>query len=374
MSQPVEFESLPFGSRFKIGLVRLSSPKSLNALSMDMIALIKLQLELWREDPYVAAIWIEGDGKKGFCAGGNVVDVYRSLADNQDGGAFSYRYFHTEYQLDYLISTYPKPVVCWGHGYVMGGGMGLLMAADYRIVTPSSRLSMPEIKIGLYPDVGASHFLNLLPEHYARFLALTAYQVNATDACELGLATHYVADDVRHLVLEKLANCHLEQLDLERAKLLIANVLHGFSMSDDLPLLKPELQSHEKTIEKLMGGTIENIYQSMRSFVPESDCLKNARENFLTGSPLSAHLILQQLEWGKGQPLQAVFDRETLLSVNCSMSGDFQEGVRALLVDKDKTPHWRYRNVLDVPHTMVASFFQPTRSFSQLSKHGQTLQ
>ena len=181
MSQPVEFESLPFGSRFKIGLVRLSSPKSLNALSMDMIALIKLQLELWREDPYVAAIWIEGDGKKGFCAGGNVVDVYRSLADNQDGGAFSYRYFHTEYQLDYLISTYPKPVVCWGHGYVMGGGMGLLMAADYRIVTPSSRLSMPEIKIGLYPDVGASHFLNLLPEHYARFLALTAYQVNATD-------------------------------------------------------------------------------------------------------------------------------------------------------------------------------------------------
>ena len=374
MSQPVEFASLPFGQRFKIGLVRLSSPKTLNALSMDMIALIKLQLELWREDPYVAAIWIEGDGKKGFCAGGNVVDVYRSLANDHDGGAFSYRYFHTEYQLDYLVSTYPKPVVCWGHGYVMGGGMGLFMAADYRVVTPSSRLSMPEIKIGLYPDVGASHFLNLLPEHYARFLALTAYQVNATDACELGLATHYVADDVRHRVLEQLAQSSLEELDIERAKLLIANALYGFTMSDDLPLLKPELQAQEKCLEKLMSGSIENIYQSMRSFYPESDNLKSARDAFLTGSPLSAHLILQQLEWGKGQPLQAVFDRETLLSVNCSMSGDFQEGVRALLVDKDRKPHWRYRNILDVPHSMVETFFQPTHTFTQMAKHSHTLQ
>ncbi|RDL43408.1 enoyl-CoA hydratase/isomerase family protein [Marinomonas piezotolerans] len=374
MSHPVEFESLPFGGKFKIGIVRLAAPRTLNALSMDMIALIKLQLELWQEDPHVAAIWLEGDGTKGFCAGGNVVDVYRSLAESDDGGAFSYRYFRSEYQLDYLLSTYSKPVVCWGNGFVMGGGMGLFMASDYRIATPTSRFAMPEIKIGLYPDVGASHFLNQLPEHYARFLALTAYQVNATDACELGLATHYVCDESKRTILKAIATSTMDEWNLDRAKTVISNALYRCTMSDDLPLLKPELLTNGKAIERLMSGNIANIHQAMKSYNPTSNAMAKARKNFLSGSPLSAHLIIQQLEWGKGQPLQAVFDRETVLSVNCSVRGDFLEGVRALLVDKDQRPYWKYRNVLDVPPSIVASFFHPATNVDQMDRYAENLQ
>lgn len=366
MPHLVEFSSLPFASHFKLGCIRLNSARTLNALSLEMIEAIFQQLHAWQEDPYVVAVLIEGDGNKGFCAGGNVVDVYRSIAEQNDHGAFSLQYFGREYQLDQLIHEYRKPVICWGHGYVMGGGMGLFMAARYRLVMPSTRLAMPEIKIGLYPDVGASYFLNKLPEHIARFLALTAYQVNATDACELGLATHYLCDEAYSELLDQLAAGILEDNSHEHVAQHIERVLHGFTMSDDLPLLKPELISHEKEIKKVMSGDIVNIHHSLKSFEIDSQSLMSARENFLKGSPLSACLILEQLNWGKGKQLAAVFERETVLSVNVSVHGDFCEGVRALLVDKDQKPVWQHSTVLEVSKESLASYFNPAPTVTEL--------
>lgn len=359
MSHSVEFSSLPFASHFKLGRIRLNSARTLNALSLDMIDAMSAQLQAWQDDPYIVAVLIEGAGEKAFCAGGNVVDVYRAVAERHDRGEFSQCYFGREYQLDQQIQEYRKPVICWGHGYVMGGGMGLFMGARYRLVMPSSRLAMPEIKIGLYPDVGASYFLNQLPEHFARFLALTAYQVNATDACELGLATHYLCDEAYLELLDQLASGTLEDNSHEHVAQHIERVLHGFTMSDDLPLLRPELIAHDKELEKLMSGDIVNIYHSLKSYVNDSQTLMVARDNFLKGSPLSACLILEQLNWGKGQTLNAVFERETVLSVNVSMHGDFCEGVRALLVDKDHKPMWQHRNVLEVPKASLVEFFTP---------------
>lgn len=368
MTHSVEFSSLPFASHFTLGRIRLNSARTLNALSLEMIETMLQQLQAWQEDPYVVAILIEGDGSKGFCAGGNVVDVYRSIAEQNDRGTFSLRYFGREYQLDQLIHEYRKPVICWGHGYVMGGGMGLFMGARYRLVMPSSRLAMPEIKIGLYPDVGASYFLNKLPEHFARFLALTAYQVNATDACELGLATHYICDEAYLELLDQLAAGTLEDNSHEHVAQHIERVLHGFTMSDDLPLLKPELVSHEKELEKLMSGDIVNIYHSLKSYQNDSSALMAARDNFLKGSPLSACLILEQLNWGNGESLAAVFERETTLSVNVSVHGDFCEGVRALLVDKDQKPIWQHRSVLEVPHDSLAVYFNPPQMVTALAQ------
>lgn len=359
MSQSVEFSELPFASHFKLGVVRLDSPRTLNALNLEMIEAISEQLGVWQEDSQVVAIWIEGAGEKAFCAGGNVIDVYKSLVDNQDRGNFSRHYFGSEYQLDLLLHQYSKPIISWGHGYVMGGGMGLFMGARFRVVMPSSRLAMPEIKIGLYPDVGATYFLNQLPEHYARFLALTAYQVNATDACELGLATHYVCDDTYQEVLQQLALGSIDNTEYRHVTHHIEQVLHRFTLADDLPLLPPELVSHNKELEKLMSGDIVNIYQSMKHFQSASANLQAARDNFLQGSPLSACLILEQLNWGKEQPLEAVFQREALLSVNISVHGDFCEGVRALLVDKDQTPKWQHVSVLEVPKDTLQQYFSP---------------
>lgn len=358
MSQSVQFASLPFASHFKLGVIRLNSEKTLNALSLEMIHLIHSQLHDWQEDPYIVAVLIEGSGDKAFCAGGNVVDVYRSIVDKADDGVFSQHYFSHEYELDQYIHEYRKPVLCWGHGYVMGGGMGLFMASRYRLVMPSSKLAMPEIKIGLYPDVGASYFLNQLPEHFARFLALTAYQVNATDACELGLATHYVCDEAYYEILKQLASGVLDDNSHEHVIQHIERVLHTFTMSDELPLLRPELIAHEKELEKLMSGDIVNIYHSLKGFKNDSSSLMAARGNFLKGSPLSACLIIDQLDWAKGKSLADVFERETCLSVNISLYGDFCEGVRALLIDKDQKPVWKYHSVIEVPKDALVKYVE----------------
>ncbi|WP_067097771.1 enoyl-CoA hydratase/isomerase family protein [Marinomonas atlantica] len=366
MSQSVEFSTLPFASHFKLGVIRLASPRTLNALNLEMIEAISKKLLVWQEDPAISAVWIEGAGEKAFCAGGNVVDVYRSLVEQHDNGLFSERYFGSEYQLDLLIQRYQKPVISWGHGYIMGGGMGLFMGGDYRVVMPSSRLAMPEIKIGLYPDVGASYFLNQLPEHYARFLALTAYQVNATDACELGLATHYVCDDAYTQVLQQLASGTIDNTERKQVALHIERVLHGFTLAEEVFLLRPELMSHDKELKNLMSGDIVNIHQSMKQYKTDSPTLQTARENFLKGSPLSACLILEQLNWGIGQTLESVFQREAVLSVNISVYGDFCEGVRALLVDKDQAPAWKHTSILEVPKETLHHYFVPMAARTQV--------
>ncbi|MFI8620514.1 enoyl-CoA hydratase/isomerase family protein [Marinomonas sp. NPDC078689] len=358
MTNPVVFEVQPFAERYKLGVIRLNHPSALNALSMEMIEQMLSQLESWRMDQTVVAIWLEGAGDKAFCAGGNVVDVYRSLVTSEDTH-FAHRYFEEEYALDYLLHRFPKPIICWGSGYVMGGGMGLMMASRYRVVTPSSKLAMPEISIGLYPDVGASYFLNQLEsKEIARFMALTGYQVSATDACELGLATHYIMAEDRDALIASFANASMVELDPKKVTSIIEQALFTRAQSDELPLLKPELTALQPTVMTLMSGDIENVYAAMLSYSPECPAMIKAKENFLNGSPLSAHLILAQLDWAHGKSLESVFMRELQLSVACCAQGDFKEGVRALLVDKDKQPKWQYGRISDVPKERVMDFFK----------------
>jgi len=347
-SNSVVFDVLPFAKQYKMGVIQLNRPDSLNSLTLPMIQAIYTQLEEWAMDQTVVAIWLEGAGGKAFCAGGNVVDVYHSLGEERDT-SYCEQFFREEYALDYLLHRFSKPVICWGSGYVMGGGMGLMMASNYRIVTEKSRLSMPEISIGLYPDVGASYFLNQLEDDaIARFLALTAYQVNATDACEIGLATHYLMEQDCAELKQQLMMAQMADLNPEKVTLIIEQALFTLSQSDDLPLLKPELTALSPTVVSLMNGDIHNIYASMLAYSPECPAMIKAKNTFLTGSPLSAHIIVQQLEWAKHQTLESVFARELELSVSCCKQGDFFEGVRALLVDKDKRPKWQYGRISEV--------------------------
>lgn len=357
MADSVEFEILTFAEHYKLGVIRLNAPKVLNALGLDMIEAMLGQLEVWRMDQTVVAIWLEGAGNQAFCAGGNVVEVQKSLA--QTGNTdFAKRYFEEEYALDYALHRFPKPIICWGNGYVMGGGMGLMMASTYRIVTPNSKLAMPEISIGLYPDVGASYFLNQLEDKsIARFLALTGYQVAATDACELGLATHYLMVEDKAELLAMLASASMPDLDPKKVSSIIEQALFTLSQSDELPLLKPEITSLQHTVSTLMAGNIDNIYAAMLSYSPDCPAMVKAKNAFLTGSPLSAHIILHQLGWAEGKSLESVFVHELALSVQCCRQGDFQEGVRALLVDKDKRPKWQFGRISEVPRDRVESFF-----------------
>lgn len=185
----VQCEELTGVDGARIGIATLNAPQTLNALSLPMIEVLDEQLTIWANDPDIVCVLLRGTGPKAFCAGGEV----RSLAEacrHHPGEVppLAAHFFAAEYRLDYRLHTYPKPLLCWGHGHVLGGGMGLLQGSSVRIVTPSSRLAMPEISIGLYPDVGASWFLARLPGKLGLFLGLTGAPINARDALDLGLA------------------------------------------------------------------------------------------------------------------------------------------------------------------------------------------
>ena len=184
---PVLFERLPAANGAVVGLLTLNAEKSLNALSLDMVDLMQAQLSDWQHDAQVAAVFMRGAGDKAFCAGGDIQAIYQSMIATPGGPCeYAEAFFKREYRLDYLLHTYPKPVISWGHGIVMGGGLGVHAGARHKIVTEKTRFAMPEIGIGLFPDVGGTWFLNRMPGKTGLFVALTAAALNAGDALYLG--------------------------------------------------------------------------------------------------------------------------------------------------------------------------------------------
>ena len=153
----LHFEELTGTDGARIGIASLDAENTLNALSLPMIRALTEQLDNWAKEPQVVCVLLRGNGAKAFCAGGEVRSLAQACrAQPDEVPPLAAQFFAAEYRLDFRLHTYSKPLICWGHGYVLGGGMGLLQGASTRIVTPSSRLAMPEISIGLYPDVGAS--------------------------------------------------------------------------------------------------------------------------------------------------------------------------------------------------------------------------
>ena len=177
----------------RLGVATLNSEKTLNSLSLGMIDLLNPKLDAWEADPAIDAVILRGAGGRAFCAGGDIQALYASMTEDSTL-ALADRFFAQEYRLDYRLHRYPKPVVCLGTGIVMGGGLGLFIASSVRIVAPRSRIAMPELTIGLFPDAGASWLLKRLPWHLAAFLAMTGAQISGADALHIGLATHAVND------------------------------------------------------------------------------------------------------------------------------------------------------------------------------------
>ena len=190
MSDCVLFSEIETRCGRLIARATLNAPKALNALSLEMIQTLSKQMDEWEQRDDIVALWLDGAGGKAFCAGGDIVQMHKSMVKHAGEGRnpFTEQYFAEEYALDYRLHRSQIPVVVFGDGIVMGGGMGLLQGADFRLVTPRSRMAMPEITIGLFPDVGGSWFLNRLPGKVGLFLGLTGVHINGREAVEVGLA------------------------------------------------------------------------------------------------------------------------------------------------------------------------------------------
>ena len=212
LDPPVLFIEQPNRHGGKIGHAILNAERTLNALSLPMIELLDQQLRRWAEDPELILVVLKGAGQRAFCAGGDVVELHRSMIAHPDGpNPYAEAFFSREYRLDHLLHRYPKPLLCWGSGIVMGGGWGLMAGCSHRVVTPDSRLAMPEIRIGLYPDAGASWFLGQLPRQISLFLGLTGAPLNASDARLLGVADHLLSRENQVEVEQRLQQTQWSQ-------------------------------------------------------------------------------------------------------------------------------------------------------------------
>ncbi|CAD9195429.1 MAG: enoyl-CoA hydratase/isomerase family protein [Acinetobacter sp.] len=316
-------------------IVRLNRPKSLHALDESIVTALLKVFQDFHHDDAVKAIWLDSTTPKAFCAGGDVRKL-RQLVINDEVDTAN-KFFEQEYALDLLLHNYAKPVLVWGEGYVMGGGLGLFMAAPFRLVTPYSRLAMPEINIGLYPDVGATRFLADRGA-IGLFTGLTGSIMTAAGAYGIGWATH-ICDAQRDNVLEKLINIdwgHYPAGDF-RAIDDTLNSMHR-------PVGPGPLQNSLDVIQSVCRGvSFEHDYESIIGLSDaRSDWLRQASENLQKGSPTTAALTWLLWQWGKQvHSWNEVFELETQISDWKIRHPDFVEGVRARLVDKDLSPEWK---------------------------------
>ncbi|MGP8305514.1 enoyl-CoA hydratase/isomerase family protein [Vibrio sp. YIC-376] len=361
MASKVNVSQIECADGSAIGVLELDNPTALNALNYVMIEQLYKQLIEWQENDSIVAVVLHAQGEKAFCAGGDIQAIYRALEDiEQDfDSAFEAMetFFDLEYHCDHLIHTYPKPIIAWGHGYLMGGGVGLFMGASHRVAETTTRFAMPEIKIGLYPDVGATYFLNQLPKHFALFLGLTACQINATDMKALGLSQWIAPPDSKGSFLSQLASIKWEsETDINEK---IATVLRSIEVKEPS---EGFMLPHASLIEQLCRGDLSTIVEAISSADADDKWFVNAQKALNYGSPLSLNITYQQLTQYQGLSLDACFDMEFNLTLRCGLEGDFREGVRALLIDKTNQPNWMHKRVCDVTLQDLERFFAPIDS------------
>jgi enoyl-CoA hydratase/carnithine racemase len=359
MTMPVLFDEIPTADGYVVARATLNIEKSINALTLEMIRLLDAQLQAWADNPQVVCVFLCGAGEKGFCAGGDVRKLYESAKEcgSHKRNEYAETFFGEEYVLDYRIHTYAKPLIVWGHGVVMGGGVGLLAGASHRVVTQSTRFAMPEISIGLFPDVGGSYFLNRMPGRTGLFLGLTGAQCNASDVLFLGLADRFIAHNQQQAVLDALATAHWSaQVELNHAT--VGNLLRGFDRSGDGERPASNLRTHFDLIQQLTdAGDCATVVAQILACDSADAWLQRAQKTLRGGCPVTAMIVWEQIRRAKHLALAEIFRMELIIAVQCLRHPDFAEGVRALLIDKDGAPVWQHSAVSTVPRHYSEEFF-----------------
>ncbi|XP_016001988.1 3-hydroxyisobutyryl-CoA hydrolase, mitochondrial isoform X2 [Rousettus aegyptiacus] len=329
------------------GVITLNRPKVLNALSFDMIRRIYLQLKKWEQDPETLLIIIKGAGEKAFCAGGDIKALLEALKTDQNAVR---DFFREEYILNNAIDSCRKPYVALIHGITMGGGVGVSVYGQFRVATEKSVLAMPETAIGLVPDVGGGYFLPRLQGKLGYFLGLTGFRLKGRDVYTAGIATHFVDS-------EKLVMLEEDLLALKSpSKENIADVLESYHTKSRIDQDKSYILEHMDKINRCFSAdTVEQIIEYLQQdgspFALEQLKVINKM------SPTSLKITLRQLMEGSSKTLQEVLLMEYRLVQACLVNHDFPEGIRALLVDKDRSPKWKPADLKEVTDEDLNYYF-----------------
>ncbi len=309
-----------------VGRILLNRPKALNALTTDMVVAIDRVLAGWEHTP-LSAVVLASTSTKAFCAGGDIRTIREySLAGDAEA---SERFFASEYRLNARIAEYPVPVVSLIDGVCMGGGLGLSVHGTFRVVTERAVLAMPETGIGFFPDVGASYFLPRLPGAIGMYLGLTGHRLDAADALYTGLATHFVHDDGLEAVGDALADNSGDPVDL------VLNNLAGRS-----PVAGSRLAEARGDVDWAFGASsLGEIEKRLRHL--DTAWAAAASAALESASPQSLEITHALLARGRQHTLRDCLGTELALTRTTIRTPDFLEGVRAALVDKDRTPNWQ---------------------------------
>ncbi|MGV1003740.1 MAG: enoyl-CoA hydratase/isomerase family protein [Candidatus Nanopelagicales bacterium] len=323
-----------------VGFITLNRPKAINSLTHPMVTAMDTALTGWAADDAVATVVVTGAGERGLCAGGDVVALYHSA---KAGGADARAFFFDEYRLNARIGDYPKPYVAIMDGIVMGGGVGISGHGSVRVVTETCKIAMPEVGIGFIPDVGGTYLLSRAPGGLGLHAALTGAPFGAGDAIVMGFADHY-----------------LPQAGLPGfTKAVVADGVHAAlaAFAEDAPP-SPLAAQRDWIDDCYAGETLTEIVAALRAH--DDPAAHQAAELIATRSPVACAVTLAAIRRATTlDTLREVLVQEYRVSCASLRSHDFVEGIRALLVDKDRNPQWSPPSIAEVTDADIAAYFAP---------------
>ena len=323
-----------------LGHITLSRPKYLNSLTIEMVKKIEFALDEWQFDKEVVAVVIDALGEKAFCAGGDILELY----DQGKRGNFEYgkNFWRLEYRLNAKIANYRKPFVSLMQGFTMGGGVGISCHGSYRIVSEDTVIALPECGIGLVPDVGGSYLLCKAPKGVGIYLGITGTRMTAGDAIYCKFADYFIPRNHWSKVICGIANNGEVEKTIKKYALTPPN--------SGLEELTP-------TIQKVMkNNDLNSLYKSMSTESKLKDGFKRLKNN----SPLSiafTNKMLRMPETAKN--IESALEIEYRFTSRAQEMTDFQEGVRALVIDKDKKPIWKHKSLGLVTKEELDELFVP---------------
>ena len=315
------------------GIIKLNRPKALNALNLEMAKKFYDKLLEWEENNNISRVILYGEGKH-FCAGGDVKSLVLAGKKNQ----LKYDFFKIEYQLNYLISQFSKEFLSIWNGVVMGGGVGLSIYGDHRLVTDNSKFAMPEASIGFFPDVGGSYFLSNLPGNIGKYVGLTGDVLSVNELIFFGLATHYInlndIEDVKENFINN-GNILSDNYEVENDTNIIRNI---------------------DQINELFDGNIKKIIANLKN--NNSEFSKKILDILSNKCPMSLAITTKLIDDAKGRSLKECLEIEFQLSQKIVYRDDFDNGVTSLLISKDHNPIWQPSNIDEINIDELNNYFE----------------
>jgi len=322
-------------SHGRVGVITLNRASSLHALTYAMTEALSQQLLAWERDRDIHWVLIRSVPGRFFCAGGDIREIYEARAGNKN-----YQFFKLEYQLNYLIARYSKPYVVWIDGTNLGGGVGLAVHGALRLASANTKFAMPETAIGFYPDVGTTYWLSRLPDGLGMYIALTGVTVSARDLNCLGWIDYVIKE-----VPAKGSDAWLDIVDI---------MAYNWAAMADVKPLSVTFQTQYPWLKDVFT---QHSFDEMLTALSQVSGGQEILQRLSTRSPLALRVTWAALEKARTLSLADCLQMEYQLTCKFLAGHDFYEGIRALLIDKDKRPNWSFATLSEITPAIVTEYF-----------------